>query len=235
LPDLNLSGPDRDQQMMNRFSPKAVRRALLGVTAAIVLVATPATADAQGFFQSLFRAFSRPAVRVAPPQQPFIYGDETPGPRSGPDTAMTSGGTGGAFCVRSCDGRYFPVPSSAGQSRAGLCNQFCPASPTVVVYGSNIDHARTAEGRAYASLPNAFRYRTEMVAGCSCNGKDGLGLAQVDINNDRTLRKGDIVVGASGPLVATGRTSKTGEQLSSTNVPQSVRDSFARMNDSEAR
>jgi hypothetical protein len=147
---------------------------------------------------------------------------------------MTSGETGGAFCVRSCDGRYFPVPASAGVSRANLCNQFCPASSTAVVYGSNIDNARTPDGRAYSSLPNAFRFRSELVAGCTCNGTDGLGLARIDINNDRTLRRGDIVVGRDGPLVATGRAAKA-DGVSSMTVPPAVRDSFARANAGEGR
>jgi hypothetical protein len=219
--------------MMDLFSQKSARIALVAVATAITLVAAPAPAGAQGFFQSLFGAFTRPAQRPVA-QEPLIYGDETPDSRPGPGSSMTSGGTGGAFCVRSCDGRYFPVPSSAGVSRAELCNQFCPASTTAVVYGSNIDNARTPEGRAYSSLPNAFRFRTEMVAGCTCNGSDGLGLARIDINKDRTLRQGDIVVGQNGPLVATGRPAKSGG-LSSTNVPPSVRNSFARSSAGEAR
>lgn len=215
---------------------KMTRNAFLGALAALTVVSVPDPANAQGFFQSLFGAFTRPQARMAPaPQQPLIYGDETPDDRPAGGGQMTSGGTGGAFCVRSCDGRYFPVPASAGQSRAGLCNQFCPASSTVVVYGSNIDHARTPDGKAYASLPNAFRFRNEMVAGCTCNGTDGLGLARIDINSDRTLRKGDIVVGANGPLVATGRPARSGETLSSSSVPPAVRDSFARMSPAEAR
>jgi hypothetical protein len=221
--------------MMSVRTRKMARRTLLGAIAAMIVVSAPGAASAQGFFQSLFGAFSRPSVRIAPaPQEPLIYGDQTPDDRPAGGGQMTSGGTGGAFCVRSCDGRYFPVPASAGQSRAGLCNQFCPASSTIVVYGSNIDHARTPDGRAYSSLPNAFRFRNEMVAGCTCNGTDGLGLARIDINADRTLRKGDIVVGANGPLVATGRSTKSGDTLSSS-VPQGVRDSFARMSPAEAR
>ncbi len=218
---------------MALFSQKSARIALLGVATAMMLVAAPVPADAQGFFQSLFGAFTRPAQRPVA-QEPLIYGDETPDSRPGTGSSMTSGGTGGAFCVRSCDGRYFPVPASAGVSRAELCNQFCPASPTAVVYGSNIDNARTTEGRTYSALPNAFRFRTEMVAGCTCNGTDGLGLARVDINKDRTLRQGDIVVGQNGPLVATGRPAKSGG-LSSTNVPASVRNSFARSSAGDAR
>ena len=83
---------------------------------------------------------------------------------------------GQAFCVRTCDGRYFPLAASDNASRAASCNNFCPASDTKVVYGSNIDSAATDNGKPYSELPNAFRYRTEIVAGCTCNGKDPTGL-----------------------------------------------------------
>jgi len=41
------------------------------------------------------------------------------------------------------------------------------------------------------------------VAGCTCNGKDQLGLAPVKIEDDPTLRKGDIVAGEGRTAVAT--------------------------------
>ena len=74
-----------------------------------------------------------------------------------------------------------------------------------MVYGGDIDRAATETGKPYSELPNAFRYRNEMVAGCTCNGKDQFGLAKVDIENDPTLRKGDMVAGSDGLKVA-GRT-----------------------------
>ena len=61
---------------------------------------------------------------------------------------------------------------------------------------------RPSTGKPYSQLPNAFRYRTEAVAGCTCNGKDQAGLASVPVENDPTLRKGDIVAGANGLVVA---------------------------------
>ena len=104
--------------------------------------------------------------------------------------------------MRTCDGRYFPINACDDQSRAAACNNFCPASETKIVYGSSIDEAATENGKPYSELPNAFRYRNEMVAGCTCNGKDQVGLAPVKIENDPTLRKGDIVAGESGLVVA---------------------------------
>ncbi len=42
---------------------------------------------------------------------------------------------------------------------------------------------------------------TRLVAGCTCNGKDQVGLAKVEIDKDPTLRKGDIVAGEAGLVV----------------------------------
>ena len=78
---------------------------------------------------------------------------------------------------------------SSSQSRAASCNNFCPASETKVVYGSSIDHAATENGKSYSDLPNAFRYRNELVAGCTCNGKDQIGLAPVRIEDWNRLTK----------------------------------------------
>ena len=115
--------------------------------------------------------------------------------------------------MRTCDGRYFPVTGSDNQTRAASCNSFCPASDTKLVYGSGIDNAATDNGKPYSELPNAFRYRTEMVAGCTCNGKDQIGLAPVKIENDPTLRRGDIVAGDSGLVVANRGADKRGAAL----------------------
>jgi len=109
---------------------------------------------------------------------------------------------GQAWCVRGCDGRYFPVTGADDKSRGETCKNLCPASQTAVVHGNTIDSAVTESGKSYSELPNAFRYRNELVAGCTCNGKDRIGLVRVEIDNDQTLRKGDIVAGADGLEVA---------------------------------
>src|SRR5260221_399325 len=129
---------------------------------------------------------------------------EIPRPRSRFARPQRYAGGGQAFCVRTCEGRHFPITASDNASRAASCNSFCPASETKVVYGSNIDNAATDDGKLYSELPNAFRYRTEIVAGCTCNGKDQIGLAPVKIEDDPTLRKGDIVARGNG-LVVDGR------------------------------
>src|SRR3981081_2967822 len=160
------------------------------------------TAQAEDFLSALFGAFGggrpqAPAVRL-----PFRNETHPPAPQGDPGPRAGYVGGGQAYCVRTCDGRYCPIAASDRQSRAASCNSFCPASDTKIVYGSSIDNAATESGKPYSELPNAFRYRNEIVAGCTCNGKDQVGLAPVKIEDDPTLRNGDIVAGSSGLGVA---------------------------------
>ena len=96
------------------------------------------------------------------------------------------------------------------------------------VYGSNIDSAATDNGKPYSELPNAFRYRTEIVAGCTCNGKDQIGLAPVKIEDDPTLRKGDIVAGENGLVVAGRSADKRGAALNFSPASERVRAKYER-------
>jgi hypothetical protein len=129
-----------------------------------------------------------------------------------------------AFCVRTCDGRYFPVVAADGESRAASCNSFCPASETKIFQGTSIDKASNDAGKAYSDMPNAFRYRNELVAGCTCNGKDQIGLASIKAEDDPTLLKGDIVASDKGLMIA-GRRSAS---LNFTPAPKSIRAQFER-------
>ena len=119
--------------------------------------------------------------------------------------------------------------ASDRQSRAASCNSFCPASETKVVYGSNIDNAATENGKPYSELPNAFRYRNELVAGCTCNGKDQIGLAPVKIEDDPTLRRGDIVAGSDGLMVAGRGADRRGASLNFSPAPERIRSRYQRV------
>lgn len=204
---------------MTRMSGKRLFGA--GALAIGLIGAAIPAAHAQDFFSDLFGGFGR--GRMPSMQMPF---DD--GPRMRVERPRVATGGGQAYCVRTCDGRYFPIASGDNQSRATVCNSFCPASKTEVVYGSSIDHAETEGGKAYSELPNAFKYRNEIVSGCTCNGKDQFGLAQVKIEDDPTLRKGDIVAGADG-LKSVTRTDKRGASLNMTPVPATVAAKFERL------
>jgi Protein of unknown function (DUF2865) len=180
------------------MSSQTSTRVAIGIVLSLAASSPLSTAQAQDFFSQLFGGLGgRP--HAPPPIVPF--GNDDAATNVAP-RARTSGGGGQAWCVRTCDGRYFPILGPDSQSRTASCNGFCPASETKLVYGGAIDNAVTETGKPYSELPNAFRYRKEIVAGCSCNGKDQVGLAPINIENDPTLRKGDIVAGANGLVVA---------------------------------
>jgi hypothetical protein len=202
----------------------------LGAMVSGAVILSPA-AHAQDFFSALFGGFNAEPRR--PAQQPYVrlpFADEgAPARRSASrsEASYSGGGGGQAWCVRTCDGRYFPLAPTDDQSGAVICNNFCPASKTEIVYGAAIDDAATDKGKSYSELPNAFRYRTELVDGCTCNGKDHFGLAKVSIENDPTLRKGDIVANADGLMVANRGNGKRAE-LNFSPAPESLRAKYQR-------
>lgn len=171
----------------------------LSLTAAVVValvIAIPAPASAQGLFDFLFGNVRRPA-----PAQPSVpsYADPTDPQRADPGERGSSvGGPAVSYCVRTCDGHYFPIQRSATMSPVEACNSFCPSAQTKIYNGSSISSAVGLDGRRYAELPNAFAYRDKLVANCSCNGKTAFGLTNIDVRSDPTLRHGDIVATPEG-------------------------------------
>jgi len=195
--------------------------AAIFTTASLGLALVP-PAHAEDFFSALFGGF-----RMRPPPEirmPFPNDDM---PRYDTPRQRAAYGGGAAYCVRGCDGRYFPAQGNDAESKAQSCKSFCPTSETSLVYGSNIEDATTESGKSYSDLPNAFRYRNEIVSGCTCNGRDPVGLAQIKVEDDPTLRKGDIVAGADG-LVVAGRNAgdRRGVAMNFSPLPDSVRAKF---------
>ena len=207
-------------------------RLVLGAAAAMVAAALAPAVQAEDFLSALFGAFGgRPQAPMTP--LPFAgEGNHPGGPENDlghPRPLYSNSGGSQAYCVRTCDGRYFPIAATGTQSKAASCNSLCPAGETRVVFGGNIDSAVTESGKPYSELPNAFRYRNELVAGCTCNGKDPTGLAQVKIEDDPTLRKGDIVVGSGGLMVAGRGADRRGAALSLSPAPEAVRSHHRRV------
>jgi hypothetical protein len=184
----------------------------LGLT---VLLSPPTAAHAEGFLEALFgglsRALSGGSTRgYAPEPDPaarLLGQQRSPAARTSTASGATASGTVGSsrgFCVRTCDGAHFPVQSRRGFSAAEACSAFCPAADTKVFYGSNIDTATSRDGSRYAALNTAHLYQQRLVPGCTCDGKPTGGLARIDAASDPTLRHGDIVVTATGPVVYSG-------------------------------
>lgn len=177
---------------------RLVGGALLGLIATVGIILTASPASAQNFFEALFgrRSWTPPGNAFADPNQPVNPFGQRQEPRE----------SGTAYCVRTCDGRFFPIQRHAGVTPAQACSSFCPASQTRIYSGSNIDHAVGPDGKRYTELPTAFTFRDKIVPGCTCNGKDAFGLVTPSVENDPTLRAGDIVATNNGMMAYSGAT-----------------------------
>jgi Protein of unknown function (DUF2865) len=174
-------------------------------TLAASLMLAPGGASAEGLFD-LFFGGQKQQARQAPPQASFFadpFGlNQQQQPASAP--APRVAGSGPAFCVRSCDGKYFPLTVRGNATPVATCQAFCPASATKVFYGSTIDGAASSTGERYADSENAFAYRKALRADCTCNGRSPSGLAPVDLALDTSLRSGDVIATTDGLVAYTG-------------------------------
>jgi len=145
----------------------------------------------RGFFETLFGGGGGGSTSN---NAPFGSGDITPSDQT--STYRT-------ICVRTCDGFYFPVSYSAAQSRFRdddqACQRMCPASEVMLFTyrnpGEDVSQAVSpTTGQLYTSLPNAFKYRQEFNASCSCK-RQGESWADALRNvEDTTVERGDIIV-----------------------------------------
>lgn len=150
--------------------------------ALLLMLLVPASdpANAQGFLDFLFGPDSPPPSRPSSgyarsEPAPFLFDGllkpsqyDTPIPRAGATTYRT-------FCVRMCDGFYFPISSAASEAGFARDSEKCAASCagarlfyTPNAGSSDVDGMLDLSGRAYASYPTAFRYRKKLVEGCQC-------------------------------------------------------------------
>jgi Protein of unknown function (DUF2865) len=93
-----------------------------------------------------------------------------------PSGAPLNSATYRTVCVRLCDGYYFPVSFSTLPSHfeqdENVCQSKC-AAPTELYYyqnpGATVDQSVALRSQEpYTTLKTAFRYRKELVPGCSC-------------------------------------------------------------------
>src|SRR5258708_39142627 len=89
----------------------------LGVAALLCASALAPGAKAQDFFSALFGGLGRRASQPYIPM-PFANGDGSITAPRGEMRSRYGGGGGQAFCVRTCDGRHFPITASDNASRA---------------------------------------------------------------------------------------------------------------------
>jgi Protein of unknown function (DUF2865) len=217
--------------MRSVMSPRlkfTLRRSLEILLAAILIGLSLQSVSAQGLIETPRGGAIIPPARELPPR---ITTYAAPLSLSAPLVPAQAGELkftreigGPAYCVRLCDGRYFPLARNAAVSLADACRSFCPAARTKVFFGTTINQATAADGSRYASLDTALLYRTRLVDNCTCNGRDARGVARLNVAKDPTLRNGDIVAGNNG-FAAYGYRGFT--LIAQANVPGEVRGRLA--------
>jgi hypothetical protein len=182
------------------------KRKIAVVAIAALIGCVPLSARAAGLIDVILSVFGAPPPAASPIQQ------VPPNVASAPLRILISARRSSEFsgvagyCVRLCDGLYFPLPrlNASSATPVRLCNSLCPGSRTMVYWGAPIDEARSSNGTRYSDLTTAFDYRKHTVANCTCNGTDNFGTAAVSIREDISLRPGDIVVTEYGVKVFIG-------------------------------
>jgi Protein of unknown function (DUF2865) len=197
--------------------------------AGLIVAGSVSGAKAGGLLEGIFGLFG-----IQTHQPAYAYSD----PNARVDTPGYSSGQK-MFCVRLCDGRYYPIASAGNATPVQMCSAMCPASKTRIFRGGEIDYASDSGGARYGDLDQAFAYRTKVVPGCTCNGRDAFGLAPIDVMTDPTLRPGDIVATADGLKAfqgAPGETHRTADFTppeKSSRVSRDLRDRLSRLRVSE--
>lgn len=189
------------------------RRALIGQLAqnscgAQYTAAANAQGGPQGFFDALFGG----GTIVNP------NGDGAPN------------GTYHTVCVRTCDGYYFPISYSTLPTHFAedekVCQRECPAAD-VALYsyrnpGESMDQAVSTSGQLYTALPSAYRYRTQLVSGCSCRkAGESWEDALKNADDSSTLESGDIVVTDQNAKALSQPPKPTGKQTATALPPAS--------------
>ena len=168
------------------------------LVAAVVLAGPVALAPRMASAEGLFDFFFGGTAKQKAPSHASFFADPL-GKAAPPRMA----GSGPAFCVRSCDGKYFPL-ARGNTTPVQMCQALCPASATKVFFGSNIDGASAGNGERYADSENAYRFRKALRADCTCNGRSPAGLAPVDAALDTSLRSGDVIATTNGLVAYSG-------------------------------
>ena len=158
------------------------------VDAAIIEACDQLTAQAQKLaaeIDALKAETTEASLVKAPPPQAKFYSFKA---GTNPNMSYRT------FCVRECDGFYYPLseastPDSflAGEAK---CQSSC-SSPAKLFYsatpGEDAGAMVALTGERYDELANAFRYRSEYVDGCGCKPKPWTAAARVLFDRRATL------------------------------------------------
>jgi hypothetical protein len=203
---------------MGRSTMRLQRALVTGFAAlfAAGLLLAPAPVGAEGLFDFLFGPDPAPQPQVDPQRarrapaasrRAKAVGDlRFAKPKDGlGGSGFSTEPSAGGFCVRICDGYFFPLIKSTQATRQQSCELACPSAPMEIFDGGSIESARNARGQRYASLPVAFAFRDRANGGCTCNDpQSSQAFFERTARNDPTLQSGDILVEDSGAFVYRG-------------------------------
>jgi hypothetical protein len=225
----------------SQFSPPGLRAAILAgfALAAICAAGSFSSSDAaaQNFFEDLFGSFpehryqraypsagrqarakrTRPGwTSAAPPSAARIERSRYV-PAALPERGLAADQPGGlqSYCVRDCDGYFFPVGVYSGSADTAAhqraCSSLCPGARTTLFILRNgsdkIEDAVAARGgrSAYSRLTASLRRRGETGKSESCSCHSGAEESPASaILHDPTLRRGDVVMTTHGVEVFRG-------------------------------
>jgi hypothetical protein len=123
---------------------------------AVSSLLTAAPARAEDFFSAFVKFFTgQPPEPPRPARPPAPVRVMSYAPTRSPDdwlpSPRRSRGGDQAWCVRTCDGRFFPIARTDEEQES--CNAFCPASETKVFWGyGDITGATTEDGKSYPDM-----------------------------------------------------------------------------------
>lgn len=161
-----------------------------------------------------WRASSRPlAHQFIARRQERRVGGRPVSRRREPAAAVEPTAVGArSYCVRECDGYFFPVGTYSGASdlpnHQRTCNKLCPGAKSTLYImraGSDkIEEAVTARGGSlYSRLTAALQRRGDLDRPCSCRAETAAAPANT-IYEDFTLRRGDAVMTPRGVAIFHG-------------------------------
>ncbi len=194
---------------------------------------TPSLGVAEGLLEFLFgfdptAQPAAPARESTPARRAKVQGElRFARPRDG--SGFSSDPSAGGFCVRACDGYYFPLIKSTRATRQQSCEIACPAAQMEIFDGATIETARNRKGQRYAAQPHAFAFRSGSAGGaCACNDlNSSQAYFEENARTDPTLQSGDIVVETDGAFVYRG--SKLVPLSSASFMPPALRDRLRAM------